>query len=372
MQHEILSPQLQTLILTVLLFVAVLLTLRRKKPEDPLFPTSVTQELKGFAILTIVFGHIGYFLDSGDKFLYPLSIASGVGVNSFLLLSGYGLTISTLKKKMSFLNFYRKRLFRLFVPMWIVLGILLALDFLLLGVIYDRKTIFQNLLGFFPVADIYTSVNSVLWYFTFILFYYVIFSFCTISKKLLLISPLIIYYVSIYLLKQELPINRDVLTLYRLHIYAFPAGVFLALVPEYAKLIPKASKILAQSVHFLKTHHVILNLVLLTIAAYIFIHTSFNSGIGEGEKREQLISMISTFSIFAFFILKRFNSKALQYLGLFSYEIYLLHWPLVYRYDFLYKYIPASIATVLYLLILVGIGWCLQKAAEKLIKLLRI
>jgi len=374
MQQEIQNPQTQTTILVVVLFLILLITLRRKKLDDQLFPPNITQELKGFAILTIIFGHIGYFLDTQDKFLYPLSIASGVGVNIFLFLSGFGLTISTLKKKLSIPTFFRKRLFRLFLPMWIVMGVLLLLDWLILGVTYERKTILQNLLGFFPVADIYTSINSVLWYFTFILFYYLLFSVFTISRILLLVSPFAIYFISTYLLKQELPftINKDVLKLYELHIHAFPAGIIAALIPSYMKFIPNGPKLLAKTVQFLKLHNIFINMFLLIIASYIFIYTSINSGIGEEVETEQMISMISTASIIFFFIIKRFKSKALEILGIFSYEIYLLHWPLVYRYDFLYQYLPASIATILYLIILLAIGWCLQKASDKFAKLLRI
>src|SRR5688572_19026143 len=150
MEHAIKDPQTQTLILAILLVSLILVTLRRKKSDSLIFPTTITQELKGFAILTIVFGHIGYFLVSQDNFIYPLSIASGLGVNIFILLSGYGLTVSTLKKKLSLVNFFRNRLLRLFIPMWIVLGVILLLDWLILGIIYDRTTVLQNLVGFFP------------------------------------------------------------------------------------------------------------------------------------------------------------------------------------------------------------------------------
>jgi len=43
----------------------------------------VTQELKGLAILSIVFAHIAYMLVSDSRFLYPLSVAAGVGVYSY-------------------------------------------------------------------------------------------------------------------------------------------------------------------------------------------------------------------------------------------------------------------------------------------------
>jgi peptidoglycan/LPS O-acetylase OafA/YrhL len=374
MQQEIQDPQFQTTILIVILFLAVLSTLKRRKKDEPLFPQNITQEIKGFAILTIIFGHIGYFLDTQDKFLYPLSIASGIGVNLFLFLSGYGLTLSSLKKKLSLFEFFKKRLGRLFISMWIVIGILLFLDWSILSVVYERKTIIQNLFGFFPDADIYTSINSVLWYFSFILFYYIAFSIFTLSKKLLLISPIALFMISDYLLTHELPfrINPDVLKLYELHVYAFPLGIAIALLPTYIKLVPKISNIFSKIVTWLKTHNRFLNVIILSVLAYIFIYTSINSGIGEELEVEQRISTISTFSILLFFILKRFNTKFLEILGIFSYEIYLIHWPLVYRYDLFYKYLPASIATVMYILVLILLSWCLQKVTNRIGKLLRI
>lgn len=374
MQQEIQDPQFQTTILIALLFAAVLFTLKRRKKDDPIFPTNITQEIKGFAILTIIFGHIGYFLDTQDKFLYPLSIASGIGVNLFLFLSGYGLTLSSLKKKLSLFEFFKKRLGRLFISMWIVVGILLLLDYSILSIVYERKTIIQNLLGFFPDADIYTSINSVLWYFTFILFYYLSFALFTLSKKLLLIAPVGIFLISDYLLTHELPfrINPDVLKLYELHVYAFPLGIAIALLPTYVKLVPKLSNIFSKIVNWLKTHNRFINILILSILAYVFIYTSFNSGIGEEVEVEQRISTISTFSVLLFFILKRFNVKFLEILGIFSYEIYLIHWPLVYRYDLFYKYLPASIATVAYILVLIVLSWCLQKVTNRIGKLLRL
>ena len=121
MQQTIQNPEFHTLIL-ILIFLLGMAISSRKRQDRQFFPTSVTQELKGFAILTIIFGHIGYFLDTNDTFLFPLSVASGVGVNIFLFLSGFGLTMSTLKKQLSLLQFYKRRLLRLFLPMWIVLA----------------------------------------------------------------------------------------------------------------------------------------------------------------------------------------------------------------------------------------------------------
>ena len=379
MQLPITNPELHTLIIILAFFVSFILTFR-KRNEKSLFSPNVTAELKGFAILTIVFGHIGYFLDSNNTFLYPLSIASGVGVNLFLFLSGYGLTKSTISKALSPLQFYKKRLLRIYIPMWIVITLLLILDSGFLGLKYDLKVLIKSYLGFFPVADIYASLNSVLWYFTFIVFYYLIYPILTF-KKLLYISPLIVFGLTHFMLKQDLPIyqtlqdtyiNKDVLTLYKLHIMAFPLGMFFALLPLYVNKIGLLKKPYQYLLNLLKNHPLVINVILIVILLYIFSYTALNSKVGESKFMEQLISNITMLSIVLVFILKRFEVKILTILGIFSYEIYLLHWPLVYRYDFLYQYLPASLATILYIGILLGLGFLLQKLSEKIAKTIRI
>ena len=108
MEISVADPFLQTIIFAVPLFLAIFLTVRKDKNPNEL-SIDHTNELKGIAIMMVIFSHIGYFLDSKDAFLYPLSVAGGVGVNIFLFLSGYGLTISSLKSSLSVFGFYYKR-----------------------------------------------------------------------------------------------------------------------------------------------------------------------------------------------------------------------------------------------------------------------
>ena len=110
------NPVLSTTIFEVILAVALLFFTRRKK-DPQFFPVYQSQELKGLAILLIVFSHIGYFLVTNHKFLFPLSIAAGVGVDLFLFLSGLGLTASAFKKNLTTFNFYKKNLLKLFIPL---------------------------------------------------------------------------------------------------------------------------------------------------------------------------------------------------------------------------------------------------------------
>lgn len=79
---------------------------------------------------------------------------------------------------------------------------------------------------------------------------------------------------------------------------------------------------------------------------------------------EQLTSLITVISLVFIFLLKNLQSNFLITLGKYSYEIYLIHWPLMYRYDFIYKHTPAFLGTLLYILVLIVIGFVLNKIVE--------
>lgn len=353
MQINIADPAFQTQIFVLILTIALLLSVRKNQnPHSMDIPA--TNELKGIAILMVIFSHIGYFLDANDKFLYPLSVAGGVGVNIFLFLSGFGLTMSELKSHHFFLSFYKKRLRKIFMPAWIVLAGFLILDYFILHISYPGQTVIQNFLGFIPNADIYTSINSPLWYFTLIFYYYLVFPFLFFRKKPIL-SAFLVFLLSYLILHFNLlvdVVDKDVLKLYKLHYLAFPAGLgFAVLQNSRFKLTSLIGGVNPALRNFL-----IVPLVL--SVAYTAIH----SGVGEEVKYEQFISLVTMTSFLLIILLKNFQFKLLMLFGVYSYEIYLIQWPILYRYDFLYKYFPAYLATSLYLGAFLGIAYLMKKA----------
>ncbi|MDO8453076.1 MAG: acyltransferase family protein, partial [Sulfurimonas sp.] len=118
----------QSTAIVIFVLLAIFFLSLRKTEHSDLFPIAVTQELKGFGILSVVFAHIAYVLVSDNQFLYPLSIAAGTGVDLFLFMSGFGLTIGMRKKTLSAKEFYKRRLIRVFIPFWIVLFLLYITD----------------------------------------------------------------------------------------------------------------------------------------------------------------------------------------------------------------------------------------------------
>lgn len=357
----------ETFILEILLVLALVISARRLR-DPSFFSLDTTTELRGLAILMVVFAHIGYFLVEDHRFLVPLSNYGGVGVDLFFILSGYGLVATALQQPLSIGKFYIKRLARVYVPVLITLGLFLLLDFVLLRQTYPAKVIAQSLFGFFPQADLYTDINSPLWYITPLLAYYFLFPLIFWRRRPLLSAAAMagIGLVAVYNIAQSTVFSEVVVSLYKLHFLAFPLGVALgALVNQPPLFLVKPVERIG--VGFKKYHLAnILRLGVLALAGYIVVYTHYHSGFGEGWKIQSTISLCISMALLTFFLFKKINYRVLSLFGLFSFEIYLLHWPLLYRYDFLYGNMPASLATIIYLALFLGVGYLYHKLIGKI------
>ena len=349
------DPKFQTIIFSGLLFIALVLSVKKNK-DKKYFDISTTNELKGLAILMVIFAHIGYFLSKDRQFLFPLSILGGVGVNLFLFLSGFGLSISALKSRCSILNFYIKKIRRLFLPLWIVIGIIFLMDRFILNRSYAAEVIVQNFLGWYREADIYQSFNSSLWYFSLALIYSLLFP-LLFWKKYPYISPILLLISGYLLLKVNLPVTEGVLKLYKLHFIAFPLGVLFAQISQRSFFIDGIHKI--QSLGLIK-------IITQGVLIFLVIYTAFNSGVGGELNLEHSISLLTMVSLLFIFLIKNFQIRLLNLWGIYSYEIYLFHWPILYRYDILYKHMPAYLATATYLIVFLFLGFLVKKAVRML------
>lgn len=357
---------LATQIFSAIFVVFLLFSIRRPKSLGGLSVT-LTQELKGFAILAIVLSHIGYFLVSDHRFLFPLTIAAGLGVNLFLFLSGYGIATSAISKPLSVWQFYRHRLLKIYTPFWLVVFVLFALDFLIGHKTYEMGYMAQSIIGFFPHADLWTDLNSPLWYFTLIIFYYLLFP-LVFLKKYPCFSAVLLYLAGYLIVRLEPKILDNVLHLYRIHLFAFPIGVMVAgLVSKYSGSRVQAS---LQRLREKFSDYKIAKSIIYWLAALIllgaFIYTSINSNIGGERWLEEASSLLTGAILISLFLMKKFEIKLLYWFGFFSYEIYLFHWPLMARFDIFYRFTPAWLATILYLGFFLALGWGMRKLINKI------
>lgn len=350
---SITDPIQSTWIFSLILGAALLISIKPRKIAE-WFPASLTTELKGAAILMIVLSHIGYFLVSDTRFLWPLSIMAGVGVNLFLFLSGFGLSASSLQKDLSAWQFYKRRLLKLFIPFWLALAVFLAADFFILGRSYSLGFTFKAILGIFTHADLYKDIDSPLWYLTFIIFYYLLFP-LIFSKKRPWLTAIILFTAVEIFVRSEPAVFNNVMHLYKVHTIAFPLGVLAAWA---VTKLPHVDILERLSRGWKAIGYYLVMAGLLAAFAY----ANVNSGIGESALKEQWMSVLAILSIVLVFVMKKTEFRLFTLFGLYSYEIYLWHWPIMYRYNIFYGHMPDWLATVLYLALFIGIGWAAQKA----------
>jgi peptidoglycan/LPS O-acetylase OafA/YrhL len=378
MKIDIPNPQAETLIIITVLVVILILFAKRR--SNYTFDIGLTEEMKGFAILAIVFSHIGYFLSRDTSFLYPVSILAGVGVNLFLFLSGFGISISQKQKQLSIMQFYRRRFIQLLIPFWIVITLFFVLDVLVLHRSYSIGYILQSYVGFFPDPDIDANINSPLWFFTLIAIYYLTFP-IFFQSKLRLITPFLIYLIIKIVLILPLGFSEQNLKLYYLHSLAFPLGIMAALLyknPEFRGIIKSTKQTITLQFHRIQSkwqrifvHNLLYALfigLLITTIGYFAI----NSYVGKGLETELMISNLNMVLIIILFLVKKFEFRVFKLFGKYSYEIYLLHWPILYRYDLIYQHLPASLATLLYLALFIILAYLLQKLSVQIVKSLRL
>lgn len=354
------NPVLQTWIFSLLLGAAVLFSVRKRKDKQ-LFPLSATQELKGLAILLIIFAHIGYGLIADPRFLWPLTNLAGLGVNIFLFVSGYGLTSSNIKKPLGIKDFYTRRLKKLFIPFWIILAIYFLLDFFVLNRTYPTEYITRSFAGIFKTADMHSDIDSPLWYFSFILFYYLLYPIVYIKKRPWL-SAIVIYGITYALLHHSHYIESlDNVRFYKVYALAFPLGMVAAWLNskqgEIRGFLDKYisafndSKVMRKAAYYSS----------IAALAIIFIYARSLSAPWDTPQKEQAINILTMLCLIAIFLLKRIDMKLLYIFGIYSYEIYLLHWPLMSRYDFLFGNVYSWLAVAFYLPIFIFLSILLAK-----------
>lgn len=362
------SVSAENYIFFAILLIILFLSFRRKTDTKWFIPVESSQELRGLAIISIVCIHVWYELAKNWEFLHPISGFAGTGVDIFLLLSGYWLTISALRKPLPIIEFYKKRLFRVFLPFWVALIILYALDYFVLGIHYSAQSVAQSFLVFFPTADIWNDFNSPFWYLTWLLFFYIAFPIIFSQKKPIL-SAITMCIIWLIIVKIN-PFQMSTNWLHALHLFAFPLGmIFWAKSAEWEQII---TKIISKKSYLLSTLSVLILFFVLVWNQDVknFEHIfSFLGQIGDTSKiLEQIKSIFLALTTIFIFILCPFKNIFLSKMGHYSYEIYLLHWPIIARYDVIFHNISAGIAVILTFILLVIIAHFFQKFVKILEK----
>lgn len=291
----------------------------RRSPHG-LLDMDVALSVRGLAIVFLVLGHFssiclqkGTFLDAGGI----------LAVVSLLFLSGYGLT-----KKYGFQElggrFWARRLRRLYVPLWLTLILFVALDAVLIGLTHPWPELVYNFAGG-HFNGVFSRVNAPAWFVGFLLAMYALF-FGVSRVRTGRAGRLALLYagsLGVFALVKFSPLTgRHWVWLY--YPLVFPSGVAFAML-EASK--PELLERLAD-----KKFACVSLFTFCCLVLYAWGKTLPDLSVINMFQPIPLVGALVC--ILLLYRNVRWKSRALMFIGTYSYEIYLLHLPFMAKYDF--------------------------------------
>ena len=323
---DVVYPNLVNLLLLTIFFLIVIISAKKDlSASNKLLGVLHTEHVKGVAIFLVVLGHLWVHV-SKTKIHFVLSSEA---VSIFLIISGFGLTMSNMHKKINFGDFYSKRIRRVMVPYWIATIVILSLDYLLLDKKLPISSFLMTSVGINVTREL-TSVDYVRWFVTFILLWYILFFLChtKLQEKNLALSLLGIGIIL-------LPLDYYFFRFGWNQFLSFPAGCALAIYSDKLLLMFRGNKrqvllALVTAISFVLIYRFIMAQENINHAITRSIPNIMLAYLSEGNS---LIIGLSTIFLVGYFVEKGYRSKVLHLLGKYSYEIFLLHGAFLIKYN---------------------------------------
>ena len=345
---------LQNLIILLLLIIIAGCT--RKKEFSSFLDIKQTEQLKGIAILLVVVGHLWVHVSSNRA----VPVLGDYAVSLFLILSGFGLSISQTKEKIK-ADFILRRFRRVVIPYWIVTLVIIVTDFLLLNKAYSITDVITTLAG----INFSTSVKQIdytRWFITLLLLYYLMFF---IFYRFFNKAHALIGIFSFSVILCVLNITKIIQICSVESIIAFPIGCLIAF--YYEPILQIFNKRRVELFVGL--------LLLLTCPVYLL----------ENQNTELIVKIALygikmansfLFCILLILIIGRIGkfyyvSRFLSFCGLISFEIFLIHGPLLIKYNPILKLFPPDFILVSFILLLslvLILSYCINKALRPLVQ----
>ncbi len=262
-----------------------------------------TVSIRGICVLVVIYHHLSQVLQN-EILLYPFLITGYLCVSVFFFFSGYGVMYSYKYKKDYLKNFFRKRIFGLIIPFFIIN----LLYFLIL-----EKGNFSVFGAIEKISGI-ILVNIQAWYIHAVIYFYVLF-FITVKitnkeKLIFLLSCLTTFiYIIVCILfdKGRFWYNSCI---------TFNLGVLFAYKKEISESLKKF-----YFIKLLISFSLLISLFLAKNLAIKFL--SCNELIK--FFLELLTSIFFIFTCVLIFLKLRFSNKISVFLGQISLELYLIH-----------------------------------------------
>lgn len=347
---NIYDPVATNIIIIAIFILIAVIFLRKEKYSSPLsLPQTV--QIRGAAIIFIVLGHLWTHVSSVQIW----QNFAGSSVNTFLFISGYGIASSFYKQRLDSFSFFYKRIKKVMIPYWIATFIFITLDFIILGDTLKLKDLILTLSGI-NINSATQNFDYVRWYITFQLFWYLAFmiTFYRFSSKiainLIFILAFFLFFSDYYLLNFGWS-----------QFFAFPLGCFFA---AYKDDLLSVSK----------SYPSLLKIGFVLIACHILVRYAFyNNYISLPSIALKMIYEVNSFIWTSSLILivalwgdHGYTSHFLNFIGKYSYEIYLLHGPFLIKYNFIFFItrdfeIPIALTFLIFIFFILSASFCFNK-----------
>ncbi|MCQ2520970.1 MAG: acyltransferase [Lachnospiraceae bacterium] len=302
-----------------------------KPSKSDFFDHLYSNRIKGFSILTVIWAHGSDHLNIGG-----IQFIAGVGVALFLICSGYGLEKSFEKNGLH--GFWRKRFWKICIPLWIV------------ELIWEC---IQNTLSWKNYTNNAFLLGGGGWYLQYLLICYLIYySVKLISKKisnkkwetivLLVAFGLFFVYECIKPWSEAIPFLRA------RQMLAFPLGVMLA-----------SNKSAIETKLSLKRNQIILASFLVVTGGVFMLLTQLEEVKKMGNCVNNILSLFTVVPLALGILLLTqkctilVRNWFLQLTGIISYELFLVQ-------NYTQQYINSDVSAYLYVLVTVAIACVLH------------
>lgn len=294
-----------------------------KKKPSTLLDFSQTEQLKGLSMLFVIVGHFWYHVCGENG---PFLVFGDYAVTLFLLLSGYGLMSSNITRQVTAREFFLKRIRKIFFPYWLVTVIIVIADYFLLQKQYHVNELLLTCFGI-NLSKTLHHFDYARWFITLLLVNYLAFFFCAkLWRPPYATLALLFFSLALILLRRY-----ELFPLAARHqLIAFPLGCLLAVIGP-VKWWGDATM----------PHQIAL--IMLVILAMFAIH---QGGLKHSDwhfveisllylrsyGQPYLFCLLCILSI-SLLVSTGYSSRFLSLCGYFSYELYLIHGPLLIKYN---------------------------------------
>ena len=312
-------PMFNNLAILCVLVLVSALSVRRH--SGSFLDIGQTDQLKGAAILLVIVGHLWIHVAG----LTVIPLLGDYSVCMFLILSGFGLTASLTKETFSWENWVYRRFYRIMIPYWILTVCWLIADQLFLHRAYSWQEILSTIFGM-NFSDALKGLDYARWYITLLLIWYVAFCFANTFLSRVASSLFLCIFGLVLVILQFLKLF-PLGTSYQL--IAFPIGVLLG---QFHRPV---TNWLSLRSHFKIV--TVLTSVVFIISAFIFLGLKGSSSHNFLRFINYNTTALSYCSAFVMVVglLGRcgYSSRFLESWGQVSYEAYLIHGPLLIKYN---------------------------------------